>query len=526
MNVVSPGLVDTPGVAVHGLINEATKDRVQPIEYIAEAVYRLASGDPKTMTGRINYAEPLPERARPETVGACALTLGVDPNRHRRNPKASSKSMHTVRLLLFSVCALLWSDARAAVIGINTSALPITLERIAALPADQRATWQAYLARSESQRRADKAALAAERKSGQPVPPPPDENARNNGMPLDRSPEWYGSAEARHVSDVIVSFQTPAGGWGKNQNRSGAVRLQGQAYVANNISHYLAPGDFDTPLEPGWNYVGTLDNNATTTELRFLALVAGQTPGPAGDTYRASFVRGLRYLLAAQFPNGGWPQVWPLEGGYHDAITYNDDAVTLAAEVLTAVAENKGRTYDFVPENLRHQSAAAARRALDCILATQVVVNGKPTIWGQQHDALTLRLVSARNFEPPALATEESANLLLYLMSLPDPSPKLITAIHTGVAWLKGSAVTGYAWTGSRDMPEGRRLVEQAGAGPIWARYYSTDAMRPVFGDRDKTIHDDVNELTLERRNGYSWYNSEPQKVLAAYADWSKTRPL
>ena len=59
VNVVSPGLVDTPGVAVHGLINEATKDRVQPIEYIAEAVYRLASGDPKTVTGRVDYAEPL-----------------------------------------------------------------------------------------------------------------------------------------------------------------------------------------------------------------------------------------------------------------------------------------------------------------------------------------------------------------------------------------------------------------------------------------------------------------------------------
>ena len=59
VNVVSPGLVDTPGVAVHGLINERTKDRVQPIEYIAEAVYRLASGDPRTMTGRIDHAEPL-----------------------------------------------------------------------------------------------------------------------------------------------------------------------------------------------------------------------------------------------------------------------------------------------------------------------------------------------------------------------------------------------------------------------------------------------------------------------------------
>lgn len=59
VNVVSPGLVDTPGVAVHGLINEATKSRVQPIEYIAEAVYQLAKADPQAMTGRVAYAEPL-----------------------------------------------------------------------------------------------------------------------------------------------------------------------------------------------------------------------------------------------------------------------------------------------------------------------------------------------------------------------------------------------------------------------------------------------------------------------------------
>ena len=59
VNAVSPGLVDTPGVAVHGLINDVTRSRVEPIEYIAEAVYQLASGDPAILTGRIAYAEPL-----------------------------------------------------------------------------------------------------------------------------------------------------------------------------------------------------------------------------------------------------------------------------------------------------------------------------------------------------------------------------------------------------------------------------------------------------------------------------------
>ena len=58
VTVVSPGLVETPGTLVHGLVNDQTRERVQPIEYIAEAVFRLASGDPKTMTGRIEYAAP------------------------------------------------------------------------------------------------------------------------------------------------------------------------------------------------------------------------------------------------------------------------------------------------------------------------------------------------------------------------------------------------------------------------------------------------------------------------------------
>lgn len=412
----------------------------------------------------------------------------------------------------------------AAVIGTNQPAQAITAERIAALPAAQLAAWQAYLDGSEAQRQADQAALAAERKPGQAVPPPPEEDAHSNSMPLDQNSEFYAGPAARHVADVIIGFQTPAGGWGKNQSRSGAPRLPGQAYVPNNISHYLAPGDFDTPRDPNWNYVGTLDNDATTTELHFLALVARQAPGAEGDSYRASFLRGVRYLLSAQFPNGGWPQVWPLEGGYHDAITYNDDAVTKAAELLTQVGTNASGEFSFVPQDVRGQAAAAARRALDCILATQVMVNGRRTIWGQQHDAFTLAPVSARNFEPPDLATGESADLLLYLMSLPEPSPALRTAIRAAARWFEEATITGYAWTG-RDTPQGRRLVPQPGAGPLWARFYSADPMRPVFGDRDKTIHDDVNELTLERRNGYNWYVADPQKALTVYERWAKAQP-
>ena len=48
----------------------------------------------------------------------------------------------------------------------------------------------------------------------------------------------------------------------------------------------------------------------------------------------------------------------------------------------------------------------------------------------------------------------------------------------------------------------------------------------PVFGDRDKTMHDKVEELSLERQRGYNWYNSGPQEMLDTYATWSAAHPL
>jgi len=417
--------------------------------------------------------------------------------------------------------ALAASGLAAKVVGVSEATPSLTQARIDQLPKAQRAAWTAYLERSTAQEQADRAALAAERKGLAEIPPRPAERGFPNSMPLDRAPAWYGTPEARHVADVIVSFQTPGGGWSKNMSMAGEPRKRGQDYAPDNISRYLGPDDFDTPRDREWNYISTLDNNATTTEIRFLARVATATPGAAGEPYRVSVIRGIHYLLNAQYPNGGWPQVWPLEGGYHDAITFNDNAVTLAATVLTDAGSGSG-DYGFVPVPLAKQARDGAARALDCILATQIIVNGKRTAWAQQHDPLTLAPVAGRNFEPAALSSGESVDLLVYLMSLERPSPAAQAAIHSGIAWLKSTAIYGQQWTGTR--AEGRHLVATPGAGPIWARYYSITTGQPIFGDRDKSIHDNVAELSLERRNGYQWYSSGPQHALEIYATWARTR--
>jgi citronellol/citronellal dehydrogenase len=61
VNVISPGLVATPGVMHHKLINESNKDRVTPVEHMAEACLRLCNGDPAKLTGRIAYADAIVE---------------------------------------------------------------------------------------------------------------------------------------------------------------------------------------------------------------------------------------------------------------------------------------------------------------------------------------------------------------------------------------------------------------------------------------------------------------------------------
>jgi NAD(P)-dependent dehydrogenase (short-subunit alcohol dehydrogenase family) len=61
VNVISPGLVATPGVVHHGLINDRNRDTQTPVEHMAEACLRLVHGDPSTMSGRITYAADMME---------------------------------------------------------------------------------------------------------------------------------------------------------------------------------------------------------------------------------------------------------------------------------------------------------------------------------------------------------------------------------------------------------------------------------------------------------------------------------
>ena len=425
-----------------------------------------------------------------------------------------------------SIIALLSVRLAAAVIGTNPPALPLTAERIAALPAAEQPAWRDYLDRSVRQRAADQAFLAAELKNlpappAVPLAPPAAHNART--IPLDRSASWYGSTAARLIAERIISFQTPAGGWSKNTDYADHLRRPGESFAHESGSLFLRPGDNDQPRDVHWSYIGTFDNDATTTELRFLAKVAARDPAPDSSA-RTAFIRGLGYIFAAQFPNGGWPQVWPLDGGYHDAITYNDDALTDILVFLQEVAAGRD-DYAFVPVVLRDRARAATARGLACILATQIVTaDGRRTVWCQQHDPLTLAPTSARNYEMPAQAAGESAAIMLFLMSLSEPAPAVVRAVHAAATWFEKTALNGFIFKPAPDG-SGRHLERSPLATPLWPRYSEIGTDRPLFGDRDKTIHDNVDEISKERRNGYGWFGDAPKRALQHYAKWAKQHP-
>ena len=416
----------------------------------------------------------------------------------------------------------------------NVIAKPVTRERIAMLPKKQQRAWLAYLDRSEKQKKIDKQTLADEQKAAANMNPKHASLGRGMfALRADHPAGWWTSEDALKAARNIVTWQIPDGGWSKNIDMVSKPRAPGDLYDADNSNRFPDTTDFDKPVDPNWHYIATLDNDSTWMQIRFLAQVTAALLAAHRDSdarpFRASVDRGIQYLLDSQYPNGGWPQVWPLEGGYHDAITINDDAMLHAVEILHDVATG-APNYTFVAAPLKHRAGPAAQRGIDCLLKLQIVENGVNTTWAQQYDALKLEPTSARNYEMPSLTSDESYPIAEFLMNLPDPTPAQVAAVHAACAWIEKVQIMGYRF-GSGDFradrasPGGRQLVAVSGAGPIWSRYYQIGTDKPIFGDRDKTIHDDVNDLSLERRNGYSWFNTSGLAVLNEYKSWSQAHP-
>lgn len=345
-----------------------------------------------------------------------------------------------------------------------------------------------------------------------------------------RQPDaWYASPEARELADTVLLYQFPDGGWPKNREMSlapsleAAARAKGRALPADSLR---GGKEIDrAAVVPADEQMPTIDNNATHQQIRFLARVLAAHNGT--DAHRAAVTHGLEYLLAAQYPNGGWPQFYPLRAGYYSHVTFNDDAVASVMLLLNDVAENHA-PFGFVDAALRARAATAVARGVDCILRCQVVVDGVKTAWCAQHDEHTLEPAPARKFEPVSLSGGESVGVVRCLMAVPHPSSEVIASVEAAVAWFERVKLTGlrYERVPAENLPKGFDMIvtPDPAAKPLWARFYEIGTNRPIFTGRDAVVRYSLREIEHERRIGYRWYVETPARLIdVEYPAWRRS---
>lgn len=250
----------------------------------------------------------------------------------------------------------------------------------------------------------------------------------------------------------------------------------------------------------------TIDNGATYTEIRKLAEAYADTKN---STYSNAAIKGINFLLKMQYSNGGWPQVYN-GSGYHAAITFNDNAMISVMKLLDDVANKKG-DFSFVSSSLASQCKTAVDKGVQCLLNCQVKVNGKLTVWGQQHDKNTLAPTSARAYEVASLCAGESANIINFLNTR-TKTAEINAAIKAGVNWFKETAITGIKIVKTSDDTVVQK--DSSSTKKYWARFYEIGTNKPIFVGRDGVVKYQLSDIDKERRTGYSWYGTWGSSII------------
>jgi pectinesterase len=316
---------------------------------------------------------------------------------------------------------------------------------------------------------------------------------------------WFGTTEAKSIAENVLLYQRNIGGWPKNiqmQEPLSDIQKQDLLSLKNNIEDV------------------TTDNGATIQEMVFLSKMYRQIPD---ERYKKAFLLGVDYLLEAQYKNGGWPQFYPLRKGYYSHITYNDDSMVNILNLLKDLKDNTN-VFSITPSQETLDSIKLAfDSGIECILKTQYIQKGVLTAWCAQYDEKTLKPAKARAYELPSLSGKESAQIVLLLISIDNPSKDIIVAVNSAVAWFGKVKITGIKqdWVYNEQTKKRNKIIiADDKAEPLWARFMELDDNTPFFCDRDGIKKASMAEIGPERRNGYGWYTNEPKELLERYKKW------
>ncbi len=324
---------------------------------------------------------------------------------------------------------------------------------------------------------------------------------------LGQEDEWFASEEAQEIAENVLLYQRNIGGWPKNVQMQQPLTQTKRAEL--------------TALKPSTKDC-TTDNGATYLEMIYLSRCYKYNKD---QRYKTAFLKGIDYLLEAQYENGGWPQFYPLRKGYYSRITYNDGSMVNIMRLFKELIDGSDNISITLPDEIMAQVKTSFDKGVKCILKTQYRQNGILTSWCAQYDENTLKPAKARAYELPSLSGKESAGIVLLLMSIDRPSPEIITSVNSAATWFEKVKITGKRedriYNDKGELID-KKLVNDDNAPALWARFMDLDTNTPFFCDRDGIKKASLDEIGLERKLGYGWYTTDPQEVLLRYPQWKE----
>ncbi len=320
-------------------------------------------------------------------------------------------------------------------------------------------------------------------------------------------------SESLQVAKYIMSWQLDNGGWSKDKPEIFTRYWNG---TENKAKYYQRDGV--TPL-------GTIDNDATVSQLEYLAAVYHDT---RNSEVKASIIKGFDFLLKMQYPSGGFPQVYPEQQAagsvYENDATFNDHATVNVLTLYKSVLDKESQYNNgLISSTLYNKIQDSFNRGVDFILKAQIEVNGVKTVWGGQHDPYTYKTTKGRSFEPISQISQESAKIVEFLESLNSSDPRIRESILSAKIWFHETVLEDVKYV--RNGVNGEYFISSPGT-RTWYRFYEIGTNKGIFGDRDGSVSYDIHDISLERILGYGWAGTWGKTIYYAASLDDYTREL
>lgn len=302
------------------------------------------------------------------------------------------------------------------------------------------------------------------------------------------NPYYYQAAQK--AANAIIWGQSHHGGWNYMIDFAGDRSLK---------KWYSTIGKNGWRLEEFQHYYGnsTFDDDVTSDAARFLLRIYLEKLDPA---YKPSLDKAIGFILESQYPNGGWPQRYPLKydfnkhghPDYTSFYTFNDDV-----------------TWENIHFLIQCYLTLGEERLLDPIcrgMNFYLLAQDECGAWGQQLD-MNMQTAGARTYEPAAFMpsiTFTNAMLLLKFYQYTGDR-KFIARVPDAIRWLEesrfpeGEIKEGRTHPTFVDVKTGKAIyVHRKGSNVKYGRYYTDENDKNLLAHYNGKCEIDIELLKSE----------------------------